>query len=97
MEEITPMIFGGECEVQGIRKVQYYEIFDDPNAEKWYKARVEMITIDGEKETRKAVSVLLAANDQLEASKRLREKMSGEDCEVLSVAKSPVLDFLHAI
>lgn len=97
MEEITPMIFGGECEVTGVRKVQYYEIFDDPNAEKWYKARVEMITIDGEKETRKAVSVLIAANDQLSASKTLRDKMSGEDCEVLSVGKTPMVDFLHCI
>lgn len=97
MEEITPMIFGGECEVQGVKKVQYYEIFDNPNAEKWYKGRVEMITIDGEKETRKAVNILLAADNQLEASKVLKEKMSGQDCEVLSVGKSPIMDFLHAI
>lgn len=97
MEEISPMIFGGESEIQGCKKVQYYDIFPNPDAEHWYKGRVEMITIDGEKETRKTVSLLVQANTVLDAVKSLRDHLSGLDCEIISVAKSPILDFLHAV
>ena len=55
MEEIKPFIFG-DCEVSSCKKVQYFDIFPNEGSEFWYKARVEMITVDGDKETRKAVS-----------------------------------------
>lgn len=97
LDEITPYISAGESEIQGCKKTQYFDIFPDPNAEHWYKGRVEMITIDGEKETRKAVSILVAANTLLEAGKILQQKLAQTDCEIISIAKSPILDVLRAI
>ena len=58
MEDIKPFIFG-DCEVQNCKRSQYFEIFPNEGGEYWYKARVEMITIDGDKETRKTQSVLV--------------------------------------
>lgn len=97
MDEVSNMIFAGESEIPSCKKVQYYDIFPNPDAEHWYKGRVEMITIDGEKETRKAVSILVAANTVLDACKTLREKLSGLDCEIISIAKSPILEVLRAV
>lgn len=96
MKEIESMIFG-DSEIQGCKKAQYYDIYPDPNCENWYKGRVEMITVDGDKETRKGVNVLLQANNTLDANKALLHHLNGYDCEVISVAKSPILDVLRAI
>ncbi|MBQ7996617.1 MAG: DUF4494 family protein [Paludibacteraceae bacterium] len=96
MEEIKPFIFG-DCEVSSCKKVQYFDIFPNEGSEYWYKARVEMITIDGDKETRKAVSVLAQANTLDDAVHALKQYLSSLDCEIITVAKSPVMDFLRAV
>jgi hypothetical protein len=97
IEEIKPFIFDGECEVQSCKKTQYFEIFPRENAEFWYKARVEMITLDGDKETRKNVPVLIQASTLDEAVFELKQALNSYDCEIISVAKSPVMDILHAV
>ena len=97
MEEIKPFVFGGECEVMSCKKSQYFEIFPNEGAEYWYKGRVEMITIDGEKETRRNVAVLVQANLLDDAVFALRQALKSYDCEILSIAKSPVMDILHAV
>ena len=94
-EVVTPLVFAGEIEMQHCRKVQYMEIFDDPNAEKFYKLRVEMITIDNDKETRHTVSILAAANTTKDADKVVREKMGAQDFEIISVTRTGIMDFLH--
>ena len=97
MEEIKPFVFGGECEVMSCKKSQYFEIFPNEGAEYWYKGRGEMITIDGEKETRRNVAVLVQANLLDDAVFALRQALKSYDCEILSIAKSPVMDILHAV
>ena len=96
MDEIKPFIFG-DCEVQNCKRSQYFEIFPNEGGEYWYKARVEMITIDGEKETRKNVSMLVQANTLDDAVYALRQALKSYDCELISIAKSPVMDILHAV
>ncbi|MBR1426401.1 MAG: DUF4494 family protein [Paludibacteraceae bacterium] len=97
MDEITPFIFGGESEIKSCKKVQFFDIYPNPDGENWYKARVEMITVDGDKETRKAVSVLCQDNSVAEAVKHLQTQLNGLDCEIISVAKSPIIDFFRAV
>lgn len=97
MEQITPLIFGGEFEIKSCKKVQFYDIFPNPGGQYWYKGRVEMITIDGEKETRKAVSMLVEDNSVADAIKNLQHQLSGQDCEIISLAKTPIMDFLRAV
>ena len=96
MAELKPFIFG-DCEVQSCKRSQFFEVFPNEGGAYWYKARVEMITIDGEKETRKNVSVLVQANMLDDAVFALKQAMNSYDCEIISVAKTPVMDILHAV
>lgn len=97
LAEIKPFIFNGELEVQSCKRSQFFEVFPNEGGAYWYKARVEMITIDGDKETRKAVSVLAQANMLDDAVFALKQYLSTLDCEIISVAKSPVMDILRAV
>ena len=95
MDEIKPFVFG-DSEVTACQKRQFFEIINAPEGDKWYKGRVELITIeDSGKETRKAVSLLVQADSAAMALKNLSNAMNGYDCEILSIAKSPVLDILR--
>lgn len=97
MEQIKPYIFG-DCEVLNCRKVQYFDIFPGLDADEWYKSRVEMITVEDDgKETRKAVNILIQAADILSAAKALRERLSGLDCEIMAIYKSPIVEFYRAV
>lgn len=53
-----------------------------------------MITIDGDKETRKAVGMLIQEGSISAAIKELKFKLDSYDCEIISIKKSPVLDIL---
>lgn len=96
MEEIKPFIFG-DCEVQTCKRSQYFETFPNEGGAFWYKARVEMITIDGEKETRKNVAVLVQANTLDDAVFALKQALKSYDCELISIAKTQIVDILHAV
>ena len=94
-DELKPFIFG-DLEIERITNRNFFEIFTDLGADNWYKARVELLTIDGDKESRRVVSVMVQASTISDALRALKEKMAGYDCEILSVAKTPVLDLLKA-
>lgn len=97
MEEIKTYIFG-DCEVPSCKKVQFYDIIPSPEAENWFKARVELITIEDDgKERRQKVSVLVQATTIDHALKNLRTHMASFDCEIISIQKSPILEFYHAV
>lgn len=95
MQEIKPFIFG-DCEVTSCKKVQYFDIFPNKGGEYWYKARVEMITIDNEKEVRKAVSVLVQDSTLVEAIQSLKKYLGNYDYEIISAAKTSIMDVMHA-
>ena len=96
MNEIKPFIFG-DCEVQTCKRSQFFEVFPNDGGEYWYKARVEMITVDGDKETRKNVSVLVQASMLDDAVFALKQALKSYDCELISMAKTPIVDILHAV
>ena len=96
LTEIKPFIFG-DCEVQNCKRSQYFEVFPNEGGAFWYKARVEMITIDGEKETRKNVSVLVQANQLDDAVFALKQAMGSYDYVLISVTKTQIMDILHAV
>lgn len=97
MEVIKPFVFQGDCEVPSCKKVQYYDLIPAPDGEYWYKARVELITIENDKETRKAVSILVQADNMLDALHTLKQHLASLDCEVIGLAKSPVVDVIRAV
>lgn len=96
MEEIKPYIFG-ECEVQSCKRSQIFETIPNEGGAFWYKARVEIITIDGDKETRANKAVLVQANMLDDAVFALKQGMGSYDCELISIAKTQIVDILHAV
>ncbi|MBR5677734.1 MAG: DUF4494 family protein [Paludibacteraceae bacterium] len=96
LDEIKPFIFG-DCEVQNCKRSQFFEIFPNEGGAFWYKARVEMITIDGEKETRRNVAVLVQANQLDDAAFALKQAMKSYDYELISMAKTQIVDILNAV
>ena len=80
MEEMSSYI-SGEFDVADIKKATYKEIFfsDDDNADKWYKAKLQFITIDEktDKEKRSSVSYLVQAGSFNGAVKNIDEVMGG--------------------
>ena len=89
IEEMSSYI-SGEFDVADIKKAAYKEIFfsDDEMADKWYKARLQFITIDEktEKEKRSAVTYLVQAGSLNGAVKNIDEVMGG------SVAETTIMD-----
>ena len=96
-EEMSSYI-SGEVEVADIKKAAYKEVFftDDNIADKWYKAKLQFITIDEktEKEKRSTVNYLVQAGSMNGAMKNIDEVMGGTmiDYVVSSVAETTLMD-----
>ena len=97
MDEISKYIFG-DSELTSCKKVQFYDLITSPEGDKWYKARVEMITIEDDgKETRKKVSILVQASTIAFALKNLSNYLASLDCEIVSITRSPILEVYRAV
>ena len=94
LERIKPMLFG-DCETPKIQKKSYFDFFRCfPDGDIYYEAKVEMITIDGEKECRKAVNILMLANNIKDALITLLSYLVSYDCEVIGIKKTGITDIL---
>lgn len=94
MDEIKPFVFGDVSTPQ-IRVRQFFDVFPG-DGENYYEAKVEMITIDGDKETRKAVKILVQDRTIDDALRELHYRhLAGYDCEILSIAKSPIIEVMR--
>lgn len=88
----------GEWETKSCKQVQFYDLIPNPDGDRWYKARVEMITIEENgKEKRKAVSIYVQAGNISEANKSLHQAVSNLDCEVISITRSAILEVFRAV
>ncbi len=97
MEDIKPLIFG-DCETPSCKKVQFYDLIENPEGDRWFKARVEMITVEDDgKEKRKAVSIFVQATTIDVALDNLRKYLETLDCEIVSIARSPILEVYRAV
>ncbi len=96
-EEMSAYI-SGEFEVADIKKAAYKEIFfsEEEMADKWYKTKLQFITIDEktEKEKRSAVNYLVQAGSLHGAVKNIEEVMGGTmiDYVIASVAETSLMD-----
>ena len=97
MEEMSSYI-SGEFEVADMKKAPYKEIFfsDDELADKWYKAKLQFITIDEKtvKEKRSSVNYLVQAGSFNGAVNNIDEVMGTTmiDYEIVSVAETSIMD-----
>ncbi|MBR3473190.1 MAG: DUF4494 domain-containing protein [Prevotella sp.] len=97
MEEMSSYI-SGEFEVNDIKRAAYKEIFfsDADNDDRWYKAKVQFITIDEktDKEKRSNVNYLVQAATLNGAVKHIDEVMGGTmiDYAIAAVAETTLMD-----
>lgn len=97
MEEMSSYI-SGEFEVADIKKAVYKEIFfsDEDMADRWYKAKLQFITIDekSSKEKRSTVNYLVNAGTLNGAVNNIGSVMNGTmiDYVIASVAETQLMD-----
>ena len=96
-EEMSSYI-SGAFDVADIKKATYKEIFfsDEATADRWYKAKVQFITIDEktEKEKRSNVYYLVQASTLQGALKNVDEVMGGTmiDYAIAAISETTVMD-----
>ena len=97
MEEMSSYI-SGEFEVRDIKKATYGEVFfsDEEMADRFYKAKLQFITIDekSEKEKRSNVNYLVQAGTLNGAVKNIDEVMGGTmiDYVISAVNETTLMD-----
>jgi len=97
-EEMSQYI-SGEFEVTDVKKAAYKEVFfDDDNAasDRWYKVKLDFITIDErtEKEKRSRVTYLVQATNLNRAMKNVDTVMGGTmiDYDAASISDTKLVD-----
>ena len=97
IEEMSAYI-SGEFEVDRITKAAYKEVFfsDDAGAERWYRAKLDFITIDEktEKEKRSRVTYLVQAATLKGALRGIEEVMQGTmiDYDAAAITDTKLMD-----
>ena len=97
IEEMSSYI-SGEFKITDIKHAVYREIFfsENTNDDRWYKAKLQFITLDEktEKEKRTAVNYLVQAASLPGAVKHIDEVMGGTqiDYVISSVAETQIMD-----
>ena len=100
IEEMSSFI-SGEFDVVDIKKATYKEVFfsDDNMADKWYKCKLQFITIDEktDKEKRSTVTYLVHAGTLNGAVKNIDEVMGGTmiNYVISSVAETTIMDVIE--
>ncbi len=95
--EMKPYI-SGEFEVDTVKHIRVTEMFNmyDKEADKWYKSKVNLITIDEEKGVEKRVGTMVYVKgaDLRSALNALIAGMDkgAADYEVANIAETPILD-----
>lgn len=95
IEEIKPFV-SGEFTVSNIKRARIAELFDNPSGDKWYRAKVNFISLDEEKgvEKKTAVTMMVQAANLKDALMLLIEKLSTtlSDWEVAAIVETAIMD-----
>lgn len=99
IEEVTPFI-SGDFSVSAVKRTNISEIFWDDSADKWYRVKVNFITIDEKSAVEKKTTshILVAASDFKGALDNFMEGMKGTmaDFEIASIAETTIMDVYKA-
>ena len=94
-KEIEPFI-SGEFVVATIRKARISEMFENATGDKWYRCKVNFITLDEEKGVEKKIAstMMVQANNVREAWDGLQEGMKGSmaDYQVAAITETVIMD-----
>ena len=95
IEEMQPYI-SGEFKVDSVKRVRVSEMFFDETGDRWYKAKVNFVTLDEKKgvEKRTASYMYVQATEFSKALQNLMEGMKGtmSDFEVAAISETNLLD-----
>lgn len=95
IEEMKPFI-SGEFEVANIKRLRINEMFFNESSDKWYRSRVNYVTLDEEKgiEKRTGVTMMVQASDMKEALEGIIEGMKGSlaDYEIALITETTIMD-----
>lgn len=97
LEEITPYMTT-DYEIAAVNKRKYVELFDDSadSADRWYKAKLSIITFDEKSGTEKEKTLLmLVQSDSLESAiKRLNDGMKGSmmNYDIKAIVETSYMD-----
>ena len=95
IEEMKPLV-SGEFSISDIKRARYAELFFNETGDRYYKIKVNFITLDEKSgaEKRKAAQLLAQASDIDEAIVVLKEGMKGtmSDYEIASVTETLIMD-----
>ncbi len=95
IKELTPFI-SGDFTVSAVKYAKYSELFDEAEGDRWFKCKVQFITLDEKSgaEKRTSTLMLVKANDLREAVKNLDEGMKGTmaDYIISSVSETMIMD-----
>lgn len=95
IEEIKPFI-SGEFEIANIKKAKINEMFFDESGDKWFKCKVNFVTIDEKSgaEKKTGSNMLVQATDLENALKTLIKGMGGTlaDYEIASISETTIMD-----
>ena len=98
IDEMTPFIVG-EFEVKAVKKDKISELFIDTDGDKWYRAKVNFITLDEKSgaEKKTASTMMIQASDFQRAVKNLEDGMKGtmSDWEIASLSETAILDIFN--
>ncbi len=94
-KEIQPFV-SGEFLVSNIRRARIAELFDNPSGDRWYRSKVNFVTLDEEKaiEKKTAVTMMVQAANLKDALTLLLERLSTtlSDWEVVAIAETAIMD-----
>ena len=95
IEEIKPFV-SGDFTVSNIKRARIAELFDNPSGDKWYRAKVNFITLDEEKgvEKKTATTMMVQAANLKDSLTLLIERLSTtlSDWEVAAIAETAIMD-----
>lgn len=99
IEEITPFI-SGDFKVTAVKRTNTAEIFWDEEGDRWYRVKVNFVTIDEKTavEKRTANYIMVQAADFKKAFDNFMAGMKGtmSDFEVASITETAIMDVYQA-
>lgn len=97
-EEMRPFM-SGEFEVANIKKVKIAELFDNETGDRWYRSKVNFVTLDEEKgvEKRSPNTMYIKATNIQEALQNLIKGMAGTlaDYEIANITETSLFDVFY--
>lgn len=99
IEEITPFI-SGDFKVTAVKRTNTAEIFGDESGDRWYRVKVNFITIDEKTAVEKKTAnyIMVQAADFKKAFDNFMAGMKGtmSDFEVASITETAIMDVYQA-